>query len=423
MKDNKQPYLLKRLTGLILALGPGIFCMGYTIGTGSVTAMIKAGSQFGMQLLWVLALSAFFAGVLMEVYGRFAAVTGQTAVYAFKTHLRNGKFWAIVVICGVVLGQWSSLSGILSLTSHAFYEMARLFLPGLPQEHYTLILIIAIVLIILMYGFLLIGRYSFFEKLLVVFVAVMAFSFLISIFIEVPAPDEIARGLIPSIPVNGHLMVAAFVGTTMAAPTFIVRPLIVKEKGWKEHDLKQQSRDALTAAILMFVVSAAIMISATGALFHKGLSVTRVMDMVTALEPVAGKFAIAIFMVGAVSAGLSSIFPILMVLPLLIGDYKNGEMDVSSKTFRILTAVACAIGLTVPILGTNPIVAQIATQVANVFILPVVIGGGILLINSKKLLDRQRAGLVLNGILIIALVFSLIISYTGILGLQQLLGT
>ena len=96
----------------MLSVGPGIFCIGYTIGTGSVTSMIKSGSQYGMQLLWVLFLSAFFAWILMESYGRFAAVTGNTAVNSFRKELKGGKFWAILVIIGVVMGQWSALSGI-----------------------------------------------------------------------------------------------------------------------------------------------------------------------------------------------------------------------------------------------------------------------------------------------------------------------
>jgi len=414
-------YLHKRFMKFILALGPGIFCIGYTIGTGSVTSMIKAGSQYGMQLLWVLALSTLFAGILMEAYGRFAAVTGETAVYGFKTHLKNGKFWAILIIIGVVMGQWSSLSGILALTSNALYEVTRLFFPTLPTEHYQSILGIAIFLILMMYGLLLIGRYSFFEKLLIFFVAIMAISFVLTTFIVIPSPEEITSGLVPSIPNRGYLMVAAFVGTTMAAPTFVVRPLIVKEKGWSRENRKEQTKDAIVSAVLMFVISTAIMISATGALFHKNLSVERVLDMVTALEPVAGKFAIAIFMVGAMSAGLSSIFPIIMVFPLLLGDYRNGEMDVRSKTFRILTGIACVVGLTVPILGSNPIMAQIATQVANVFILPVVIGGGIILVNSKKLMGSHRAGPFLNIGLVTALIFSFLISFVGIQGLADLL--
>ena len=57
--------LFKKLIAIILGFGPGIFAIGYTIGTGSVTSMIVAGSKFGMQLLWVLLLSCIFSGVLI----------------------------------------------------------------------------------------------------------------------------------------------------------------------------------------------------------------------------------------------------------------------------------------------------------------------------------------------------------------------
>lgn len=417
--SEKKINIFKRLWLIMLSVGPGIFCIGYTIGTGSVTSMIKSGSQYGLQLLWVLFLSAFFAWVLMESYGRFAVVTGHTAVNSFRNKLKWGKLWAILIIIGVVMGQWSALSGILGLTSHAIYEVARLFFPSLDESNYWAVLGIAIALIIIMYGFLLVGKYSFFEKILVIFVTVMGGSFILSMFMVLPSPVEIAKGFIPSIPPGGNLMVAAFVGTTMAAPTFIVRPLILKEKGWDRSNLKEQGRDALTSAILLFVISATIMIAATGALFHEGIIVTKVLDLVYALEPVAGKFAVAIFMFGAMSAGLSSIFPILMVLPLLIGDYKQGKMDLKSPTFKILGAVACLVGLVVPIFGANPIMAQIATQVASVFILPVVIGGIIVLINRKSLMGEHRANLLLNIALFTALAFSFVISYMGILGLND----
>ena len=412
--------ILTKIWYLMLSVGPGIFCIGYTIGTGSVTAMIKSGSQYGMQLLWVLFLSAFFAWILMEAFGRFAVVTGGTAIYNFKTKLKYGRLVAILTIVGIVIGQWNSLSGILGLSAHAIYEMLSLFIPGIAKESYWGVLGIAVAIIVTLYGFLLIGKYSFFEKILIVFVTLMGLSFVISMFIVMPPVEDIARGFVPSIPVGGSLMVAAFVGTTMAAPTFIVRPLLVKEKGWKIANLKEQSTDALFSSFLMFFISATIMVVATGALFYKGRSVENVLDMVYSLEPIAGKFAIAIFMIGTLSAGLSSVFPILMVAPLLIGDYRNGEMDIKSKLFKVLTAVACVIGLTVPVLGANPIVAQIATQVANVFVLPLVISGIIVLINNRKLMGEYRAGKWLNAGLILALVFSLVISYTGIIGLIEL---
>jgi len=143
--------------------------------------------------------------------------------------------------------------------------------------------------------------------------------------------------------------------------------------------------------------------------------------MVYTLEPVAGKFAVAIFVVGTLSAGLSSIFPILMVAPLLIADYRNGELDTNSKQFRILTAVAALFGLVVPVIGANPIVAQIATQVANVFVLPLVVGAIIYLVNNKKDMGDKKAGILLNTGLVCAFVFSCFIAYNGIIALQELL--
>lgn len=413
--------LLNQIWLTLLSVGPGIFCIGYTIGTGSVTSMAKAGSEYGMKLIWVLLLSVFFSWILMEAYGRYAVVTGETSMYAFRKRLKFGKLWAILTILGVVVAQWSALSGILGLSSNGLYEVIRLFIPGLKETNYWFVLGIAIFLIVILYGILLIGKYSIFETVLIILVTLMGISFLISMFIVLPPVKEIAIGFIPSIPPGGSLMVAAFVGTTMAAPTFVIRPLIVKEKGWGKSNILEQSRDAKTSAILMFVISGSILVAATGALFHEGKAINKVLDMAYALEPVAGKMAVAVFMVGTMSAGISSIFPILMVAPLLIGDYRNGKMDTRSGTYKGLTGIACLVGLTVPIFGSNPITAQIATQVASVFVLPVVIMGIMMLVNNRNLMKENKAGKFLNVGLIAAFIFSLIISYNGILGLTDFL--
>ena len=171
----------------------------------------------------------------------------------------------------------------------------------------------------------------------------------------------------------------------------------------------------------MFIISASIMVTATGVLYHEGKTIQKVLDMVMTLEPIAGKFAVAIFVVGTLSAGLSSIFPILMVAPLLIADYRNGELDTKSKQFKILTAIAAMVGLIVPIIGANPISAQIATQVANVFVLPLVIAAILYLVNIKADMGNHKAGIFLNSGLILAFIFSCFIAYTGVLSLKELL--
>ena len=409
----------KKLLALVLAFGPGIFAIGYTIGTGSVTSMIVAGSTYGMQLLWVLLLSCVFSGLLMYAYGNFALVTGETALFAFKKHLKWGKLIAILIILGISFGQWNSLMGILGISANIIYEIFLIYFPGLVNAKYETVLAIAIAVIIVFYGLLLVGKYAFFEKILVIFVTIMGLSFIISLFMVYPLPLEVVKGLVPSIPKveGGQMMVAAFVGTTMAAATFLSRPLFVKGKGWTIENRNQQKKDAIIAASLVFFISASVMAVACGALFHQGQPVTKVLDMVNTLEPVAGKFALTLFFFGTLSAGLSSIFPCLLIAPILLADYQSGELDTNSKQFRVITAIACLFALIVPVYGANPIEMQILSQVFNVFVLPLVILGIILLINSKKLMAQYKAGLLLNIGLFAALFFSCVISYNGIVAL------
>jgi len=205
----------------------------------------------------------------------------------------------------------------------------------------------------------------------------------------------------------------------MASATFLSRPLFVKGKGWTIKNLDQQKKDSITAAILIFIISGVIMAVAAGALFYQGKEVTQVLDMANTLEPVAGKWAVSIFFFGALSAGLSSIFPCLLIAPLLIADYQSGKLDTSSKQFKIITAIACLVALIGPAFGANPIEIQILSQVFNVFVLPLVILGIIMIVNNKKIMKGYETNLFVNIGLYAALLFSLIISYNGILALTE----
>lgn len=410
-----RPSLSRRVGRFVLAFGPGIFCIGYTIGTGSVTTMCKAGSTVGLDLVWLLALCCVFMGFLMEAFGRYAVVTGQTAIHSFRTYLRGGRTIAGLVILGVVLAQYGAVMGILGLCSSMLVEV----LPDgwLPRgvSLYAARLAVAVAIAAVLYALVFVGRYAFFEKVLVFFVAVMGIAFLISMIVVLPSPREFVAGFVPRIPrvPSAAVLVPAMVGTTLAAATFVVRPLLVQEKGWRLPQCRHQTWDSVTAAGLMFMISLAIMASASGAMHKHGQPIEKVMDMVHALEPAAGRLAAAVFFAGALSAGLSSLFPILMIAPLLIADYRNGRMETDTPLFRVLAAVACVVGLTVPALGFNPIQAQIATQIGGVFVLPLSIGAMICLVNRTDLMGEHRAGIVLNAGLVAGFLFSLFITYTG----------
>lgn len=407
---------MKKFIRILLAFSPGLFAIGYTIGTGSVTSMIVAGNSFGMDLLWVLFFSCLFTGMLIYVSGTYYLCTGETALYAVRNHLPFGRMVALAIIVSVGIGQWNSLVGILGIASNVVFEVLVINFPSLAGSEYYVVLGLAVMIIGLFYFLLIKGSFTLFESLLALLVSFMGLSFLFTLFFVYPLPSEIVLGMVPKIPkVEGAgILLAAFVGTTMAAATFVSRPLFVQGKGWTMANHKTQRNDAVVAALLIFFISGSIMAVASGSLHGQGREITHVLDMSKVLEPSVGKFAVSIFFAGTLSAGLSSIFPCLMIVPLMIGDFTSGHLDIKSMRFKVITGIASTLALSVPVFGFNPIKGQIFTQVMNVFALPLVVFCFILLWNRKdERLPKNRS--VSNAVMLAAFVFSVIITANGLM--------
>ena len=81
-------HVKKRILAGLSVVGPGLFLIGYNIGTGSVTTMAKSGAEDGMTLFWALVLSALFTYILMVAYGRVTLVTGHTALHNIKSEFK-----------------------------------------------------------------------------------------------------------------------------------------------------------------------------------------------------------------------------------------------------------------------------------------------------------------------------------------------
>jgi len=386
-----------------------------------VTAMVVAGSRFGADLLWVNFLSCLFSWACVEAYDRIYLATGETALWGIKNHLPFGKTLAWLIIIGLSFGQYNSLMGNLSTTSNAIFETFNLFFPSLQGHAYGIILSVAIVNVGFMYFILNIGKYSLFEKILTVFVVVLSFSFIISLFIAPPSPIATLIGFLVHIPnaEGANRLIVAIVGTTMAAATFITRPLFLQASGWTKVDKKIQSKDAIMANVGLFVIGTTIMLIAMETLHREGKTVEKVLDMVGTLEPIAGRFAVVLFLTGTLSAGLCAIFPMLMITPMMLSDYQQGKFEMGSKQFKILTAVAAAIGLIGPLLGKNPIEVQIFSQVFLVLILPLVVLTIILLVNNGTIMKDLKAGVFLNVCLGLSFVFSVLVTYYGIVEIKE----
>ena len=124
MNTPKQSKFLRYLAMFL----PGIFLLGFNIGTGSVTSMAKAGATYGMSLLWTIVASCLATFFMITVYGRYTLVTGETALQAFRKHIHPavGIFFIVALTAGVS----GSVMGVMGIVADISYEWSKTMVDG-----------------------------------------------------------------------------------------------------------------------------------------------------------------------------------------------------------------------------------------------------------------------------------------------------
>jgi len=403
----------------IKSILPGLFLIGFNIGTGSVTAMAKAGANYGMALLWTILLSCLVTYYLIRLFGKYTIVTGETALAAFRKHIHPafGMFLLVALTVNVSGG----IMGVMGIVADVLNQWSITWIEGGISP-----LIWASGSIALIYGIFLVGTTSTFEKALAGMVAFMGLCFFINFVLMMPPVTDILNGLIPQLPednldsnASSYLVIAGMVGTTVSSMVFIVRTTLVKEQGWGIQDMKIQNRDAAVSATMMFLISASIMAAAAGTLYLAGQSLNDAKEMIPLLEPVAGKYAVAIFVIGITAAGLSSQFPNTLLLPWLLCDFFGWERDLKKFNFRMIVLVMSLLGLVVPIFHARPVFVMVASQAFAALVLPVTVGGIFYLTSSRKIMGEHANSKIENVILSLIFLFALFMGGVGVRGFIQ----
>lgn len=404
----------KKLFAFLASISPGLFLIGYNIGTGSITTMASAGATYGMSLVLPVLLSCVFTFFLILVFGQFTMVTGETVLGSYRRHF--GQPLTLLVLASLLLSEWISCMGVMGVVVQTVQEWSR---PLTTDGQGFSPLWLALLFGALIYWLFWQGSHGFFERILALFVGLMGLCFVVTMFMVVPSPGVILGGLRPFVPGdgNGLVLLAGMVGTTMGGILYVVRSILVQEKGWTLKDLKTERRDAFISASMMFLLSLAVMASAAGTLFPLGLKIDNAIDMVKLLEPLAGRFASSIFVAGIVCAGLSSLFPIVLLAPWLLADYQGVPRDMRSVRSRLLVLWGVLLGLFVPVFGGRPVWVMIFSQAATLAATPLVLLLMLVLINRTSVMGRYRAGWQRNVIMVIILIFSLVMAIAGVAGM------
>lgn len=405
-----------KLSALMASLLPGIFLIGYNIGTGSLTAMSKAGANFGCDLLWAVLLSCVITWVLINFFSRFTMASGMTAMEAYRKHIHLAYAWVLWAGLSVII-----LSALMAMLGLLIDVVLVWFKESFAVDANRLLT--GIVLALLVYGLILLGNTKRFEAMLSIMVALMGVAFIGAAIWFFPGFETVLNGFVPKMPAvatgsdnSSMVILAGMVGTTVSVFAFLIRSGQVKDHGWTMADWKLQRRDATVSAIMMFLLSAAVMITATATLHADGHKMNHIKEMIPMLKPIFGPAALVVFVIGIMAAGISSHLPNMMVIPWLSDDLAGRKRNTQTGRKRMVLGALTLISI-LGVFMARPVFLLLLSQAGISLVMPMALLGLMYLSSRKDLLGEHRP--TKGGWISLSLIacFSLFMSYQALLGL------
>ncbi|WP_040760793.1 Nramp family divalent metal transporter [Spirosoma panaciterrae] len=362
------------------------------IGPGSVTACAKAGSQFGLDLLWVLTFATLGTVWLQEAAARITIATGNDLGQVItQTYTgARGKWVAWSLFLAIFLGCAAYQAGnILGAVS----GLALLTGASVP----TLTVGVGIMCIILLW----VGSTQNLANFLGIIVFAMGGAFVYVAFGAPVTPADLTKALIvPNFPSGSLLLINSLIGTTIVPYNLFFGSSIVPGQSLSEMRL-----GIWVAVVLGGIISVVLLLA--GLLIPGDFSYPH---MAQVLTDRLGAWAGSLFSFGLFAAGLASSITAPLAAAVtaqsLLGVRKN------SPTYRGIWLVVMLTGLGVGLSNVNTIEVIVAVQAINGILLPFVTIFLFAAVNNRILLgDTYRNSLPQN------LAMGLVVLVTAILGL------
>lgn len=373
------------------------------LGPGTVTTAARAGSGYGLQLLWALVFATLACYILQEASARLTIASGMTLGESLRRRFDRGiAGWAIlaVVLGAILLGCAAYEAGnILGGVAGA-----RLAIDLSPQW---------LTVICGMAAVLLLGKGSTRQVVTVLslLVAIMGAGFLLTAIVLAPAPSEILRGLTwPHIPAGGSLLVLGLIGTTV-----VPYNLFLGSGMAQGHDLRGTRQGLWIAIGLGGLISMAVVV--VGSAVDGSFTFERLADVLTQeLGPWARTlFALGLFAAGFSSAVTAPLAAALTARSLFSQTSDDRRWADHGWRYRLVWCGVLVAGLTFGLLDVRPVPAIIAAQALNGVLLPWVAVFLFLVMNDRRLLGEQVNGPWQNGLLAVVVVIAIGLGVRGVL--------
>lgn len=352
---------------ILAAMGPGMVAALAGADAGGVATYSTAGAAYGFGQLWTVPIMCLLLIVAQETAARVGCVTGK----GFASLIRE-KF-------GVRLSAFAMLALLVSNTTVTLSEFAGiasgLGLFGVPVYLSVPLAAITIWLITMS------GSYSRIEKILLAISCIFVTYVIAGVMVGPDWGSALHDTLIPQFvnePQYFSLLVAN-VGTTIAPWMIFLAQSNVVEKNAHEEDLPYQRIDTITGAVVASVISWFIILATGAVLNPAGVVVSSAEDAATALAPLAGHYAEALFGAGLVGASFLAACVLPGITASAVCEAFGWERG-SDRTWQeapayrgIITAILVISVVIVLIPNVNLFGIMMFAQIVNGILLPVLL--------------------------------------------------
>ena len=377
---------------VLAAMGPGMVAALAGADAGGVATYSSAGALFGYGQLWTVPVMCLLLIVAQETAARMGCVTGK----GFASLIRE-QF-------GVRMSTLAMLALLISNTTVTLSEFAGIAsgfaLFGIPA--YVSVPIAAVAI----WALTMSGSYHRIEKILLLISCAFVTYVVAGIMVGPDWGDALNATLIPRFSTDPQYfsVLVANIGTTIAPWMIFLAQSNVVEKNARAEDLPYQRIDTVTGSVVASAISWFIILTTGAVLFPAGIAVNGAEDAASALAPLVGPYAEALFGAGLVGASFLAACVLPGITSSAICEAFGWERGADrswqeAPVYRgIITAIIFLSAVIVIVPNVNLFGIMMLAQVVNGVLLPVLLVFMVLIAGDRHVMGRFANGRIWNGL-------------------------
>jgi Mn2+/Fe2+ NRAMP family transporter len=378
---------------LNLALGV-VTSIGGFVEVGSISTSAQAGAEFGFSLLWAIALATLIVAALAEMAGRVAAVGKRSMVGAVRE--RFGFHFQVVPLCAEI-----AIDLLLVTAELGGAAIAMKMLTGVGFQWWIL------PLAALAWVVLWVGTFSIVEDGIGL-LGMVTLSFVLAAWLLHPAPTDIARGFLPTLPAHDltryAFLTVSIIGATVSPYLLNFYSSGALEEKWTEPDLWLNRATAFAGMGFGSFVAMGCLITAAIVLGPQHVKVESYEQAAQMFVPVYGRWAIALFAVSLGIGCFGAAIEIAVNTGYVFGQVFGWTWGLERKRrdvsrFVVTFSTMLAASALIAVIGFDPLKVTLLSVALTVVIMPLIVLPFLVLMNNEEYVGKHRSGPIGNGLL------------------------